>query len=235
MSDPSDLEGASGIPASEASAEPEAAPPETDAGPSDDSRDGASAASLTQEADPSAGETVDLDESDLGLVVEALLFATTSPLSVQRIVDCLERRHDEATVQRALEDLKGRYDTERHAFAIEEIAGGYQVFTRPDYYPWVRKMLKSKKEIKLSRAALETLAIVAYKQPIIRSEVEDIRGVAVGPILRNLMDMNLIKVVGRSDHLGRPMLYGTTTFFLEHFGLKDLKDLPDVHQLEPPD
>ena len=186
------------------------------------------------EEDSRVTETVEMDEGDLALVIEALLFATTSPLSVQRIVRLLDGTGEPGTVREALERLRERYDREQHAFAIEEIAGGYQVFTRPDYYPWVRKMLGSKKEIKLSKAALETLAIVAYRQPIIRSEVDDIRGVNVGPMLRNLMDMDLVRVVGRSDQLGRPMQYGTTKFFLEHFGLKDLKDLPDVRELERP-
>ena len=184
---------------------------------------------------PPAPEGMDLDEGDLSLVVEALLFATTSPLSINRIVGILDNRHDAGAVRRAIDDLKDRYNREGHAFAIEEIAGGCQIFTRPDYYPWVRRMLRSKKEIKLSRAALETLAIVAYKQPIIRSEIDDIRGVNVGPMLRNLMDMNLVKVVGRSEQLGRPMQYGTTQFFLEHFGLKNIKDLPDVRELERPE
>ena len=186
----------------------------------------------TQE--PDVTEAVDMDEGDLSLVIEALLFATTSPLSVQRIVRLLDGNCEPVAARGALERLRERYDRERHAFAIEEIAGGFQVFTRPDYYPWVRKMLGSKKEIKLSKAALETLAIVAYRQPIIRSEIDDIRGVNVGPMLRNLMDMDLVRVVGRSDQLGRPMQYGTTKFFLEHFGLKDLKDLPDVRELERP-
>jgi len=186
------------------------------------------------EQDSGGAETVKMDEGDLALVVEALLFATTSPLSVQRIVRLLDGNCDPGAVRESLDRLRERYEQEQHAFAIEEIAGGYQVFTRPDYYPWVRKMLGSKKEIKLSKAALETLAIVAYRQPIIRSEVDYIRGVNVGPMLRNLMDMDLVRVVGRSDQLGRPMQYGTTKFFLEHFGLKDLKDLPDVRELERP-
>lgn len=189
---------------------------------------------LAPEQDRGVTETADMDEGDLALVIEALLFATTSPLSVQRIVRLLDGRCEQAAVRGALERLREGYDREQHAFAIEEIAGGYQVFTRPDYYAWVRKMLGSKKEIRLSKAALETLAIVAYRQPIIRSEIDDIRGVNVGPMLRNLMDMDLVRVVGRSDQLGRPMQYGTTKFFLEHFGLKDLKDLPDVRELERP-
>ena len=202
--------------------------------PDDEPTDEAPASQEAAEAPP-APEGMDLDEGDLSLVVEALLFATTSSLSINRIVGILDNRHDPAAVRRAIDDLKDRYGREGHAFAIEEIAGGCQIFTRPDYYPWVRRMLRSKKEIKLSRAALETLAIAAYRQPVIRSEIDDIRGVNVGPMLRNLMDMNLVKVVGRSDQLGRPMQYGTTQFFLEHFGLKNIKDLPDVRELERPE
>ena len=196
----------------------------------------ADADSPPQDASPpeEPGLGVDLDEADLPMVIEALLFAATSPLSLQKIIDCLDRRFDGRSVRSVVEDLKARYESERRAFAIEEIAGGFQIFTRPDFYPWVRKMLRKRTDIRLSRAALETLAIVAYKQPAIRADIEDIRGVAVGPILRNLMDMNLVRIVGRSEQLGRPMLYGTTRFFLQHFGLKNLKDLPDVRELERP-
>lgn len=121
------------------------------------------------------------------------------------------------------------------AFRIEEIAGGYQMMTLPAYNPWLRKLLRVRTDNKLTQAALETLAIVAYKQPLIRADIEAIRGVASGEVLRNLMYKGLVKIVGRAEVLGRPMLYGTTRRFLDVFGLKSLKDLPNVEELKKPD
>ena len=126
------------------------------------------------------------------------------------------------------------YDTQGRSFQIEEIAGGYQLFTKPEYYEWVAKLRKKSGETKLSQASLETLAIIAYKQPILRADLESIRGVQSGQIIRLLMEKDLVKVIGRDESLGHPLLYGTTKKFLEYFGLKDLQDLPKIEELEAP-
>ena len=174
------------------------------------------------------------DAGDIAVIVEGLLFAATEPLTTSRIAGIIPGADGHA-VRRAIEELREPYDAYHHAFQIEEIAGGFQIFTRPDYFPWVKELSRTRREVRLSHAALETLAVISYKQPVIRADIEDIRGVAVGPMLRNLMEMNLVRIVGRSDQLGRPMLYGTTRFFLQHFGLKSLRDLPAVKELvEPP-
>ena len=125
--------------------------------------------------------------------------------------------------------LEGRRRSE-----IEEIAGGYQLLTRPVYHPWLNRLRRSHNEIRLSSAARETLAIVAYRQPIMRAAVENIRGVQCGDLLSQLMEKGLVKIAGRHESLGRPVLYGTTKKFLQVFGLNTIKDLPEVEQLKPP-
>src|SRR5690606_33522853 len=120
------------------------------------------------------------------------------------------------------------------SFRVEQVAGGYQILTRPQYKDAVAALHRTKQDNKLSPAAMETLAIVAYKQPILRAEIETIRGVACGEVLRSLMDRHLVKIVGRAEELGRPMLYGTTKTFLQVFGLGTLKDLPKAEELNKP-
>lgn len=200
-----------------------AGPPADDASPEQETRD----------PESPTGLPADLDARDIKTIVEGILFATAEPLTSSRIAQIIPGA-DGTNVRRIIRELHDEYDAQKHAFQIEEIAGGFQIFTRPDYYPWVKELTKTRREVRLSQAAVETLAIIAYKQPIIRADVEDVRGVAVGPILRNLMEMNLVRVVGRSDLLGRPMLYGTTRFFLQHFGLGSLKGLPKIRELLPP-
>jgi len=162
--------------------------------------------------------------------VEALLFSSDSPLPAARIARVGElggvRR-----VRDAVALLNGRYERDGGAFRIEEIAGGYQMLTRPEYHDVVARLHQARSENRLSQAALETLAIVAYRQPILRADVEAIRGVACGEVLRGLLDKQLVKIVGRAEVLGRPMLYGTTRRFLEVFALRSLDDLPRVEQL----
>jgi segregation and condensation protein B len=124
------------------------------------------------------------------------------------------------------------YEQEERSFTIEEIGGGFRLYTRPEYAPWVSRLKRREKEFRLSPAALETLAIVAYRQPVLRAEVEKIRGVDVGGALKTLIDRGLVKVVGRAEEPGSPLLYGTTKRFLESFGLKDLGQLPRGNELE---
>jgi segregation and condensation protein B len=131
-------------------------------------------------------------------------------------------------VREAVVWLNDRYMETNASFRIQEIAGGYQFYTLPAYVDIVQRLVKGTGEVRLSQAGLEVLSIVAYKQPVIRADVEAIRGVACGPMLRHLMDCKLVKITGRSEQLGRPLLYGTTKKFLQHFGLKDTKDLPKI-------
>ena len=165
--------------------------------------------------------------------VEAMLFASDTPLSPSKIAQAASLR-GRSGVARAVKQLNERYDRMGSAFRIEAIAGGYQVRTRPEYHDVLARLFKAKNETRLSQAALETLAIVAYRQPILRADVEAIRGVASGEVLRGLMEKQLAKIVGRAEVIGRPMLYGTTRRFLELFGLNSIEDLPRVEELRQP-
>jgi segregation and condensation protein B len=165
--------------------------------------------------------------------LEAALLLADEPLAARRLAAVADLA-DAAEARRLLEKLKRLYDADGTAFQVEEIAGGYQLLTRPAYHPWLNRLRRSGTELHLSPAALETLAIVAYRQPIVRAEVENIRGVQCGDLLGQLMEKGLVKIVGRHDSLGRPVLYGTTKKFLQAFGLNTLKDLPEVESLRPP-
>ena len=166
-------------------------------------------------------------------IVEAVLFAADSPLPPAKMVDVVGQGTAKE-VKKWIAALNQKYDAQDAAFRIEEIAGGYQFLTLPQYNEYLAKLLRVRQETKLSQAALETLAIVAYKQPALRADVEAIRGVACGEILNRLREINLIKIVGRAEDVGRPMLYGTTKKFLEVFGLGSLEDLPNAEELTPP-
>ena len=174
------------------------------------------------------------DEVDVTveLVVEAVLFASDEPLTVARLANIVgvETRQ----VRQHIDTLNEKYQANEHAFRIEQIAGGFQMLTLSPFNTWLKKLLRARNDSKLSPAALETLAIIAYKQPIIRADIEAIRGVAVGEMIRGLMFKGLVKIVGRAEVLGRPMLYGTTKKFLEIFGLNTLKDLPKIEELKKP-
>lgn len=172
--------------------------------------------------------------SDMDSVIEAILFASDEPLTPARLVSVLEAGSVKQ-VRRSVKELNKKYARSNCAFRIEEIAGGYQMMTLPAYNPWLRKLLRVRTDNKLTQAALETLAIIAYKQPLIRADIEAIRGVASGEVIRNLMYKGLVKIVGRAEVIGRPMLYGTTRRFLDIFGLSSLKDLPKVEELKKPD
>lgn len=165
--------------------------------------------------------------------VEALLFASERSLSETKMKTVLGIEDDDATkqIKVAIETLNSSYDSEARAFRIERIAGGYRVMTREELAPLVSRLHAERQQQKLSQAALETLSIIAYRQPVMRAEIEVIRGVACGDVLRGLMDRRLVKIVGRAEELGRPMLYGTTKEFLAIFGLANLNDLPDVQGL----
>jgi segregation and condensation protein B len=164
-------------------------------------------------------------------IIEALLFASGDSLSVERIVNVLGEV-SRAEVIQALRQLGTQYAAEGRGLQVVEVAGGYQITTRPDCAPWIKRLEKAKAGAKLSRSAMETLAIVAYKQPVVRAEIEQIRGVDTAGVLRTLLDRRLIRIVGRKDIPGRPMMYGTTKEFLQAFGLKDLGDLPALRDIK---
>lgn len=167
---------------------------------------------------------------ELKRVVEALLFAHDRPLTVGELAELLpEWSRDE--IAQAAEGLLEEYRQRDLSFRLERVAGGYQFRSRPEYAQWIRRLRKVR-PIKLSRAAMEALAIVAYRQPVTRAEVEEIRGVDSGWVLGSLMEKGLIRPVGRKGAPGRPLLYGTTRKFLEVFGLRDLKDLPTLKEVE---
>jgi segregation and condensation protein B len=173
-------------------------------------------------------------DTTLESVVEAVLFASDEPLSVARLVEIAEAGSVK-TIRQAVKDLNKKYRDGKFTFRIEELAGGYQMMTLSCFNPWLSKLIKVRSDNKLTPAQLETLAIIAYKQPIIRADIEAIRGVATGEIIRNLMYKGLVKIVGRAEILGRPMQYGTSKKFLDIFGLADLKDLPKVEELKNPE
>lgn len=163
----------------------------------------------------------------LDAILEAMLFASPDSLAFRVIRKLIpEGAATREEIREGLERLTERYAGDDRGIMLMEIAGGYQFQTRPEFFEYVQGLVGSRREEKITRAALETLAIIAYKQPLARSEVDAIRGVGCGQLIRILMDKKLVKVVGREDLPGRPFLYGTTTFFLEHFGLRGVKDLP---------
>lgn len=158
-------------------------------------------------------------------VVEALLFASDTPLEAERIREVLELA-DPAEARLLVEELQARYAAADRALAIVEVGGGYRMVTRPEIAPWLMRLAKSRTRQRLSRPSLETLAIVAYRQPVSRPEVDAIRGVNSDAVLENLMERRLVRIAGRKDAPGRPFLYETTRDFLIAFGLRDLADLP---------
>jgi segregation and condensation protein B len=163
-------------------------------------------------------------------IVEAVLFASDAPLTADEIARADESL-DEDQVEEALQYLRAEYDDAGRSFQITDLAEGYQILTRPEFAPYLERFDTVPRPSRLSGPALETLSIVAYRQPIGRLEVEYIRGVGASGVMRSLVDRRLIDVVGRAEGLGRPLLYGTTTFFLEHFGFKSLEDLPRPDEL----
>lgn len=163
-------------------------------------------------------------------VLEALLFASDAPLGLRELRQVMAET-DPREIREAAAELREDYDREGRSFELREIENGYQVFTRPEYFGHVRRLRSEQRAMRLSRAAIETLAIVAYKQPVMRSEIEMIRGVDAGGVLRTLLERNLITLKGRAEGVGRPLLYGTTDFFLNHFGLKGLDELPKIEEL----
>jgi segregation and condensation protein B len=181
---------------------------------------------------------------NLSRAIEALLFSAHKSLSTKEIVDVLRRAGAEdefspnefanvkpAEVAAAIEQLKIEYIQNEHGFQLIEKAEGWQLASEPKYARWVRELVPAPKPARLSSPALETLAIIAYRQPITRPDVEAVRGVTIDGVLQTLMERGLVKIAGRAEIPGRPLLYETTEFFLDHFGLRNLDELPNVQEL----
>jgi len=172
------------------------------------------------------------DRDELKRRVEALLFAADKPLSSSKLAAFCGAQ-DGREVRSVVKRLQEEYDGQGRAFQVAEIGGGFQLLTRPEYHSWVKRLQQNREQETLSQAALETLAIIAYRQPILRAEIEDIRGVQTGHILRSLAEKGLVRVTGRSEEIGRPLLYGTSREFLNAFGLRDLSELPSIERSSP--
>jgi segregation and condensation protein B len=166
-------------------------------------------------------------------IIESLIFVSETPLTLDRIQKSFPHAdiHD---IRSAIETLIQEHESRKGSFFLKEVAGGYQFRTRPEYHEWIKNLIQPN-PVRLSKAALETLAIIAYKQPIIRNDIEHIRGVDCGGIIRTLMERKLVRILGRKEIPGRPLIYATTKYFLEFFDLKDLKDLPTPKEIEAMD
>jgi segregation and condensation protein B len=179
-------------------------------------------------------------------IVEAILFASQKPVSAKELSNFLKGAAEAAKeapsiacfakvkapqLQDAIEQLEKEFAETGRAFEIRESAAGWQLVTKTDFAPWLRQLFPENRQARLSAPAMETLAIIAYRQPITRADIEAVRGVAVDGVMQTLLDRNLVRIAGRADIAGRPLLYETTQFFMEHFGLKNLNDLPNASEL----
>ena len=171
------------------------------------------------------------EQTTTSRIIEAVLFASDIPVSVKSLLEIVEGVSEETTLLDIIDHLNNEFMEAGRTFRIVEVAGGFQFESLPQYGRYVERLYHSRSRPKLSRAALETLAIVSYKQPISRAEIEALRGVDSDASVRTLQNRDLVEVVGRGDTVGKPMLYGTTMEFLRYFGLKDIKDLPGADEL----
>ncbi|MEI7905472.1 MAG: SMC-Scp complex subunit ScpB [Candidatus Firestonebacteria bacterium] len=163
-------------------------------------------------------------------IIECLLFVSDTPVEVKSIKQVLEEL-DEREIRKILTELQMDYETQGRPLCITEVAEGFSIVTREQYAPFIKKLFKAKVTHRLSKAALETLAIVACKQPLTKLEIESLRGVSADGVLDTLYERKLIRIVGRKEVIGRPLLYGTTKDFLQYFGLKDLTELPKLEEV----
>jgi segregation and condensation protein B len=191
-----------------------------------------------QEGQPSEGVAASVDRPDNGLegcelaaVLEALLFVSTEPVPVSRLAIAVGTV-SKAEVEQALKRLEQDLAQEGRGIQLVKLAGGYRLVTKAEFAPWLKRLDKAKTAQKLSRSALESLAIIAYKQPLVRAEIEEIRGVETSGVLRTLLERKLVRIVGRKEVPGRPIMYGTTKFFMEHFGLQDITQLPPLREFK---
>lgn len=182
---------------------------------------------------------------ELKLLIEAILFAAQKPLTLKEIKAILADPRDaeqnelarafkktkESEIVGAIQQLKVDYTQLSRSFQIQEVAGAFQLISQPQFAPWLKQLFTEHRSNRLSQPALETLAIIAYRQPITRADIEAVRGVAVDGVMQTLLERGLVTITGRAEVPGRPMLYGTTKLFLEHFGLNDLNEMPAVEEL----
>src|SRR3989339_1895612 len=168
-------------------------------------------------------------------IVEALLFATDQPLPVSVIKNILGELQEGQDIEKMITEIADDYMQRGAPVELRFVAEGWQFSTKKEFSPWIRRLYKEKTTFRLSVSALETLSIVAYKQPITRSEIEEIRGVEVTTVMETLLERKLVHIVGRKETIGRPLLYGTTTEFLRHFGLGHLSELPAIEEVTPPE
>ena len=173
-----------------------------------------------------------MDSFEIKPILESFFFISDSPIRVETLVEILPESNKEAILE-GIRQIQAEYEDRSKGIELAEIAGGYQFRTKPSWAGWVNR-LKKAKAVKLSQAALETLAIVAYRQPIIRPAIEEVRGVDSGSVLHTLLEKGLVKIMGRKDLPGRPIVYGTTRTFLELFSLNTLSDLPNLQEIQPP-
>jgi len=172
-----------------------------------------------------------IELNEIKKIVEALIFASDSPISENRIKTVITEL-DTGQIHEIVDDLNLEYGQHEHAFKIVRLAGGYQFVTRSEYASYIKQYYKGRSKSRLSRAALETLAIIAFKQPISRPEIDSIRGVNSDGVVKNLLERNLIQISGRSETIGRALLYSTTSEFLQYFGVNDIADLPKPREIE---
>ncbi len=172
-----------------------------------------------------------METSDVKRIIETLLFVTDQPLTLQIIKSILGSAAEGADIEQLIKEIGEDYTQRNSPMELRFIADGWQFSTKKEFVSWIRKLYREKTVLRLSTSALETLSIVAYKQPITRSEIEEIRGVEVTGVLETLLERKLVHIVGRKETLGRPLLYGTTTEFLRHFGLSHLSELPSLEEL----
>lgn len=175
-----------------------------------------------------------MEAKDIRKILEALLFVTEQPIPLKTLEGMFDPPVPQEQLLEMLNGIALEYEQRGSALEVREIAGGWQLSTRPEFAPWIRLLFKDRLTYRLSSSAMETLSIIAYKQPITRSEVEEIRGVEVTAVLDTLIERKLVRIAGRKETVGRPLLYGTTPDFLRSFNLKRLEDLPSIESLLPP-
>ena len=171
-----------------------------------------------------------MQNKELKVVIEALLFASERPLSIEEIKEAFEEKLTSADIAESLHALKADYEDQNRGLRLFEMAGGYQLVTDSRLAPYLKRFYQEREKKRLSQASLETLSVIAYRQPVTRADIEFIRGVNVDGALGTLLEKGLVKIVGRKEVPGRPMIYGTTRVFLDHFGLKSVKELPALSE-----
>ena len=199
-------------------------PPESTDDPTDESAENGVDGAAPVADDDGEDAKAPVDPVELARIVEALLFAAEEAIAPREIARA--SGSDSATIRKVLKEIKERYEQERRPWDLTEVANGFRLITRPEFFPAIQRLKTQTAQRKLTQAALETLALIAYKQPLGRSEIESIRGVGAGPVLRMLLEKKLIKIAGRGTGVGQPLHYGTTDYFLEHFGLRTTQELP---------